>query len=242
MAAKLLFAKGLIVTLLLRFLPLVLLLCLVVAAYSFSFHHYLSLDSLKAQADSFKASLDDQPVLASLVFVGAYITSVALSLPVATFLTLLGGFLFGFVQGTLMVVTGATVGACIIFMVAKTSLGTTLREKAGDLYSKVEANMLDNAAGYLLFMRLVPVFPFVLVNIVPALFNVPLRVFALTTFFGIMPGSAVYVYFGQQLGEITTVSDLARPDLLIAFALLGVFALVPTLYKQLKRNKRKVQI
>ena len=76
-----------------------------------------------------------------------------------------------------------------------------------------------------------------LVNIVPALFNVSLRVFLLTTFFGIIPGSAVYVYFGQQLGEINALSDLARPELLAAFALLGVFALIPTLYKQWKTKK-----
>jgi uncharacterized membrane protein YdjX (TVP38/TMEM64 family) len=224
----------------LRFLPLIILGGCITAAYSFGLHEYLTLDSIKAQKEEFQGLIDSQPVLAPLSFIGIYAGAVALSLPIATFLTLLGGFLFGAVKGSLMVVTAATIGATIIFTIAKTSLGTTLREKAGPLYDKVEGNMKDNAMGYLFFMRLVPIFPFVLVNILPALFNVPLRIFALTTFLGILPGTAVYVYFGQQLGEINALSDLARPELLFAFALLGVFALIPTLYTQYKKKKKEM--
>lgn len=223
----------------LRFLPLIILAAAIAAAYKFGLHEYLTLDSIKAQKEEFQSLIDSRPVLAPIAFVGLYAAAVALSLPIATLLTLLGGFLFGAVQGTIMVVTAATIGATIIFLVAKTSLGTTLREKAGPLYDKVEGNMRDNAMGYLFFMRLVPIFPFVLVNILPALFNVPLRIFVITTFFGILPGSAVYVYFGQQLGEINALSDLARPELLLAFALLGVFALIPTLYTQYKNKKKE---
>ena len=225
--------------LILRFAPLAVLLGLVATAYAFDLHNYLSLEQIKEQKEQFKDYIDNQPVLAPLIFMGAYTASVALSLPIASLLTLLGGFLFGFTKGTLMVVTSATIGASIIFVVAKTSLGATLREKAGGLYNKVEANMKDNAVGYLLFMRLVPLFPFVLVNVVPALFNVPLRVFVLTTFFGIMPGSAVYVYFGQQLGEINALGDLVSPQVLLAFGLLGLFALIPTIYTQMKNRNKK---
>ncbi len=217
-----------------RFLPLALLLLLIAGAYAFDLHNFLSLESIKAQRNGLQSMIDGHPFISSVVFLLAYAASVALSLPIATLLTLLGGFLFGLVQGTLLVVTGATTGASIIFFVAQTSLGATLREKAGGLYKRVEANMKENAVGYLLFMRLVPVFPFVLVNILPALLNVPFRIFLLTTFFGIMPGSAVYVYFGQQLGEIDKPGDLASPEMIAAFVLLGVFALIPTLYKQLK--------
>jgi uncharacterized membrane protein YdjX (TVP38/TMEM64 family) len=226
----------------LRFLPLIILGGCITAAYSFGLHEYLTLDSIKAQKEEFQGLIDSQPVLAPLAFIGIYAGAVALSLPIATFLTLLGGFLFGAVKGSLMVVTAATIGATIIFTIAKTSLGTTLREKAGPLYDKVEGNMKDNAMGYLFFMRLVPIFPFVLVNILPALFNVPLRIFALTTFLGILPGTSVYVYFGQQLGEINALSDLARPELLFAFALLGVFALIPTLYTQYKKKKKEIAL
>lgn len=220
-----------------RFLPLIILIGAIIAAYSFGLQNYLSLESIKAQKEEFQSLIDNQPFISALVFVGIYAACVALSLPIATLLTLLSGFLFGLVQGTLLVVTGATIGATIVFLIAKTSLGSTLREKAGGLYKKVEGNMKENAFGYLFFMRLVPVFPFVAVNILPALFNVPVRTFLITTFFGIMPGSAAFVYFGEQLGEIESLSDLLSPELFLAFGILGVFALVPTLYKQWKNRK-----
>ena len=227
----------------LRFAPLVILIGAIVTAYKFGLHEYLSLDSIKAQKDHFQGMIDANPILAPFAFVGLYASAVALSLPIATLLTLLSGFLFGLVQGTLLAVTGATIGATIIFVVAKTSLGSTLREKAGGFYDKIEANMKENAVGYLLFMRLVPIFPFVAVNVVPALFNVPLRIFVLTTFFGIIPGTGVFVYFGQQLGSIESLGDLASPQVLFAFALLGIFALIPTLYTQFKkRNLQKKAI
>lgn len=220
-----------------RFLPLIILIGAIIAAYSFGLQNYLSLESIKAQKEEFQTLIDNQPFISAIAFVGIYAACVALSLPIATLLTLLSGFVFGLVQGTLLVVTGATIGATIVFLIAKTSLGSTLREKAGGLYKKVEGNMKENAFGYLFFMRLVPVFPFVAVNILPALFNVPLRTFLITTFFGIMPGSAAFVYFGEQLGEIESLSDLLSPELFLAFGILGFFALVPTLYKQWKKRK-----
>ena len=226
--------------LVLRFIPLLILIGLIGTAYALDLHSYLSLEQIKEQKEQFKEYIDTKPVVSSLLFIGAYTASVALSLPIASLLTLLGGFLFGFLKGTLMVVTSATIGATIIFTIAKTSLGSTLREKAGNLYKKVESNMKDNAVGYLLFMRLVPAFPFVAVNVLPALFNVSLKVFFLTTFFGIMPGSAVYVYFGQQLGEINALSDLVSPQMLFAFFLLGILAITPTLYKQYKTRKQVI--
>ena len=149
---------------------------------------------------------------------------------------MLGGFLFGKYLGTILVVGGATIGACTLFIIARTSAGRTLRERAGTLYKKIETNMQDNAVGYMLFMRLVPIFPFFLVNIVPALFNVSIRAFAVTTFFGIMPGTFVYVNLGEQLGDINSLSDLISIQTLIAFALLGIFALIPTLYKQYRNR------
>jgi len=222
-----------------RWLPLLVLAGLIAVAYIMGWHKLLSLETLQAQKQQFQIYTNDNPLLAAGGFLGLYAVAVALSLPIATLLTLLGGFLFGKWLGTVLVVSGATIGACIIFTIAKTSLGTTLREKAGPLYDKVAANMTENAVGYLFFMRLVPLFPFVLVNIVPALFNVRLRVFAFTTFFGILPGTFVYVNVGETLGEIESLSDLVSPQTFLSFALLGVFALVPTLYKQWKKKMKK---
>ncbi len=217
-----------------RWLPLGILAGLVITAYLNGWHTLLSLETLQAQKEQFQSYAAENPLLASGLFMGAYTAAVSLSLPIATLLTLLGGFLFGKWLGTFLVVIGATIGACVIFTIAKTSLGTTLREKAGPLYNKVSKNMEDNAPGYLFFMRLVPVFPFVLVNIVPALFNVSLRIFVLTTFFGILPATFVYVNVGETLGEIEQLGDLVSKETLLAFGLLGVIALIPTLYKQWK--------
>lgn len=218
-------------------LPLAILIGIIAYAYSAGWHEALSLEELQERKNDFQAYTAENPLLSALGFIGAYIAAVALSLPIATLLTLLGGFLFGKWIGTLLVVTGATIGATIIFSIAKTSLGETLRNKAGALYDKVSKNMEENALGYLFFMRLVPVFPFVLVNILPALFNVRLRIFALTTFLGILPGTFVYVNLGQTLGDINSLSDLVSTQTILSFALLGLFALIPTLYKQVKNRK-----
>ena len=220
-----------------RWLPLIILIGLIALAYSNGWHRWLSLETLQDQKARFQGYSETKPVLSALGFVGLYAGAVSLSLPIATLLTLLGGFLFGKFLGTFLVVSGATIGACVIFAIAKSSLGETLREKAGSLYERIAKNMSENAAGYLLFMRLVPLFPFVLVNIVPALFNVPFRIFVLTTFFGILPGTFVYVNVGETLGDIESLRDLVSVQTLLAFGLLGVFALIPTLYKQWKERK-----
>lgn len=225
-----------------RFLPLGIIALLMVLAWMTGLHEQISLAGFHAHKAELIAYVADHAVLAALIFMGLYVVAVALSLPIATLLTLTGGFFFGTWLGTAYVVSAATIGASIIFLVAKTSLGETLRAKAGGLYGKIENNMKENAVGYLLFLRLVPVFPFFLVNIVPALFSVPLRVFVLTTFFGIIPGSFVYVNLGQTLGEIENLNDLVSGQTLLAFALLGLFALIPTLYKQLKARKKSLAV
>ena len=223
-----------------RWAPLIVLAVLMAAAFASGLHEKISLSVLQENKGAMLDAVAARPVVTALSFMAIYIVFVALSLPAATLLTLTGGFLFGPFFGTFYVVTAATIGATIIFFAAKTSLGATLREKAGGLYKRIEGNMNENAAGYLLFMRLVPVFPFFLVNIVPALFNVKPRTYILTTFFGIMPGSFVYVNLGGQLATIENLSDLVSMQTLLAFALLGVFALIPTLYKQIKGKKKIV--
>lgn len=220
-----------------RWAPLIGLALLMAAAYAGGLHEQISLQVLQDNKEVMLAAVAARPVITALIFMAVYIVFVALSLPAATLLTLTGGFLFGPWRGTLYVVTAATIGATIIFFIAKTSLGQALREKAGTLYRRIESNMNENATGYLLFMRLVPLFPFFLVNIVPALFNVKPRTYILTTFFGIMPGSFVYVNLGGQLATIENLRDLVSIQTLLAFALLGVFALLPTLYKQVKGKK-----
>ena len=221
-----------------RWAPLAFLVLLIAGTYATGLHHYVSLERLQIQKLLFLDYANSTPVFSALIFVSSYTGAVALSLPVATLLTLLGGFLFGTWLGTLYVVTGATAGATIVFLIARSALGTTLREKAGGIYIKIESHMQENAVGYMLFMRLVPLFPFFLVNIVPALFNVKPRTYVLTTFFGIIPGTFVYVNLGTALGEIDTLNDLVSGKTLMAFTLLGLFALVPAVYKKIRKSEK----
>ena len=188
------------------------------------------------------ATTMDNPVLSAFLFGIAYAVIVSLSLPFGLIMSLLGGFLFGKFFGTAVIVIGATIGATVIFLIARTSLGKTLRARTGPWYQKVAQNIQDNAVGYLLFLRLVPVFPFFVVNVVPAFFNVSTFVYITTTFFGIIPGAFVYANLGEELGQITKLSDLVSQDVLIAFTLLGVLALLPTLYKNFQRRKASHKI
>ena len=214
---------------------------MIVCAWYLGLQDYVNLHTIKSQRSELLNIVTERPYISILAFVGVYIISVALSLPIATVLTLLGGFLFDRWLGTFLIVISATMGASIIFLAAKSAIGTTLRQKAGPLYKKIESNMNQNAIGYLLFMRLVPIFPFFLVNIVPALFNIRLIPYVVTTFLGIIPGTFVYANVGRELGTIESLSDLISTETLIAFALLGLFALLPVIIKQvnlLKSNQK----
>ena len=221
-------------------LPLVIIIGMIASAWASGLMELVSLDAIKQQRGELLSLVEAHPVLSVLAFVAIYAGAVALSLPVATVLTLLGGFLFGSLLGTVAIVTGATLGATILFLIARSALGETLRDKCGSLYDKVAANMEENAISYMLFMRLVPLFPFFLVNIVPALFNVRLIPYVLTTMIGIIPGTFVYANVGRELGTIDSLGDLASPQTLMAFTLLGLFALIPMIYKKIKGRRKSV--
>lgn len=211
---------------------------LLTLTFAMGWHHALTLETLKNNRDTVQSLYMQAPLLTSLAYIIIYAVVVAFSLPFGAVMTLMGGFLFGAIAGTLLTVIGATAGATGVFLIARSSLGATLRQRAGGFYQRIENNMTENAASYLLFMRLVPLFPFALVNIVAALFNVPLRVYVLTTFIGIIPGTFVFVNLGNQLGHINTLQDAISPQTLGALALLGVFALLPNLYTQLVKKKK----
>jgi uncharacterized membrane protein YdjX (TVP38/TMEM64 family) len=195
--------------------------------------HMVGLDGVIAARAELKAWTVAHPVPAVLIFAGLYITAVALSLPFGTLLSLLGGFLFGVWLGTAVIVGSATIGAVAVFWIARSSLGATLRDRAGPLYRRIEREMRRNAFSYILFMRLVPLFPFVLVNIVPALFNVPTRTYVAATLMGIVPGAVLFAQLGQELSEAMSLADLVSTSTLVTLSLLGLVALAPALYRRL---------
>ncbi len=226
-----------------RLLPLAVLAAAAAAVFASGLHRYLSLDQLSQHYAALQAWSAAHPVSAPLTFGLVYALAVALSVPGATILTLAAGLLFGFGPGVVLVVVAATIGATIVFLVARTALGAALRERAGGWIARMEEGFREDALSYLLVLRLIPLFPFWLVNLVPAFLGVPLRTYVIATLLGILPGTAVYVSVGSGIG--TVLEQGGRPDLGIIFSpqilgpLLGlaVLALLPVAYKRWRRQR-----
>lgn len=224
-----------------RFAPLAALLAAGVAAFVLV-GDQLSFETLRDNREALIAWRDGNIWLAAATFVAAYAAVVALSIPGAIWMTLLGGFLFGVSLGAPLIVLAATLGATLVFLVARSSLGAALKERAGPWLGKLEAGFRENAASYLLILRLVPAAPFFIVNLAPAFLGVPLSTFIWTTVLGIVPGTVVFTSVGAGLGEI--IDQGGRPDLGLIFEphvlgpLLGLAALsaLPILVKALRKG------
>jgi len=226
-----------------KIVPLLVLVAGLIAFFAFDLDQYLTFEALRENRAWLLGHVEKSAVLAALVFIGIYITVVAFSLPGGAVMTITGGFLFGQVLGTLYVVFAATVGATILFIAAKTALGDFLRAKAGPFLRKMEDGFSENALNYLLVLRLIPIFPFFIVNLVPAFLGVSLRVFVIATFIGIIPGSFVYIAVGTGLGSIFdsgeefTASGILTPEILTALIGLAILAILPIVYKRVKARK-----
>lgn len=223
-----------------RYVPYVLVVMLVAAvvvAHFSGLTDILSPEAVLAKRQALQDLVSSHPVLAPLTFALTYMAVAALSLPVAALLSLLGGFLFGVWLGTVLVLSSATAGALMVFLIARSAFGEPLRRRAGPLYARIADNMRENAFGYLLFMRLVPLFPFFLVNLVSALFDMKVRQFVLATFLGMAPATLIYVNFGRQIGNVTGVRSLMSPSVLIALTGLGLLVLAPVAYRQWVRRR-----
>jgi uncharacterized membrane protein YdjX (TVP38/TMEM64 family) len=183
--------------------------------------NYLSLETLRTHRGALTGWVSGNFVLAALAYVAVYVVAVAFSMPGAVFLTLSGGFLFGAVLGTLLTVTGATIGATIIFLFAKTLFGENALDRFGAPAARLADGIRRNAASYLMVLRLVPLFPFFLVNLVPAFVGVPLLTYALTTFFGIIPGTAVFSLAGAGLGSVLDQGGAITPGSILTPQIIG---------------------
>lgn len=226
-----------------RFLPAVVLVVGFVLFFVFELHRYLSLAALSEHREAMLAFVGDHVIVASLAYLGAYAMLVAFSVPGAAILTIVGGFLFGIIWGSALVIVGATAGAVAVFLAARTALGSSLRRRAGPWVKRLEAGFREHATSYLLTLRLIPIVPFWLVNLVPAILGVRLVTYTLTTLVGIVPGTVVYVAVGNGLGA--TLDSGGTPDLGIVFQpaillpLLGLalLSLAPVLYKRLRASR-----
>ena len=228
-----------------RMVPLAVLGAGLAAFFLFGLDEYVSFASLRDHRDMLVRFVAEHRLAASTVFTAAYAAAIAFSLPIGAVMTIAGGFLFGNLLGTVYVVIGATLGAAAVFLIAKTSLGEPLRARFGPWLRKMEGGFQDNAFHYLLVLRLVPLFPFVVVNIVPAFLGVRLRAYVAATFLGIIPATFVFASVGAGLGDIFTAGgdfsegDIMTPDIVVALAGLAVLALAPVAYKKLKARRRR---
>lgn len=202
------------------------------AFFYFDLGRFLSLAALKENRDGLLAFTEANFSAAVGIFILAYAIVTGLSLPGAVILTLAGGFLFGAVGATLCVNVGATTGATLAFLTARYLLRDTVEHKFGKWLGPFQEGFAKNGFSYLLTLRLIPLFPFFVVNLVSGLTRVNLGTYVAATAIGIIPGSFVYAYAGRQLGTINSLKEIASPNVIIAFVLLGFLALVPVVYKK----------
>jgi uncharacterized membrane protein YdjX (TVP38/TMEM64 family) len=226
-----------------RFLPVVILLLAVAAAFALGINDYISFEQLERNRMRLLELVNRHPVLAPFAFMLLYAVAIALSIPGGAVLTVTGGFLFGVAAGTLYAVVAATLGATVVFLIAKTAFGDSLRRKTGPALRRMEAGFRENALNYLLFLRLIPVFPFWLVNLVSAFLGVPLRTYVVATALGIIPGTLVYASVGNGLGAVfeaggrPDLGTIFEPQIILPIIGLAVLALLPVIYRKNKTRQ-----
>ncbi len=215
--------------------------------FAFGLQRYLSLDALKANRDWLYWQVANHLILVLAVYALVYAGIVALSLPGATVLTLAGGCMFGQWLGTGVTVIAATIGATLLFLAARTAFGDLLRARAGPWLTRMHDGFKANAFSYLLFLRLVPAFPFFVVNLVPAFLGVELGTFVLATFIGIIPGTFVYTSVGAGLKSVLdsngdfSLGSVLTPQISTALIGLALLSLLPVAYKAWRKSQGKTR-
>jgi uncharacterized membrane protein YdjX (TVP38/TMEM64 family) len=202
----------------------------------FDLGRFLTLAALKANRQSLLDYYADHKLIMVTGFIAIYILTTALSLPGAAILSLASGAIFGSIMGTLYASIAATIGATLAFLITRYLLRDAVLNKFGNKLEGMNRELESRGFSYLLFLRLVPVFPFFLINLAAGLTRLPLRTFFLATMIGIIPAGFVFVNAGASLATIDSLSGIASPRVLGSFALLGLFALIPVLYNKFKRN------
>jgi uncharacterized membrane protein YdjX (TVP38/TMEM64 family) len=239
-----------------RFAPVALIVLAMLAVFATGAHRHVSLETLVRHRMAIDAFIDAHAIAAVAAYMAIYIIVVALSIPGSLFLTIAGGILFGVAVGAIATIISATIGATIIFLIAKSACGESLVRRAGPLACKIAEGFKADAFSYLLFLRLVPAFPFFLVNLVPALAGVNLRTFVAATLIGIIPAVFAFTFLGSGLDSVIAAQEgiyraclaagrsdcqihfdigmIATPRLLASLATLGAIALIPVVVKRVR--------
>jgi uncharacterized membrane protein YdjX (TVP38/TMEM64 family) len=244
-----------------RLWPLVALLGATAFVLAMGWHRYLTITELAENREALRSYIEDHRLLSLAAFVGLYAAAVSLSLPGGAILTITGGFLFGWLLGGAASAVGATIGATILFLIARSTLGDLLAKRAGPLLSRFREGFQEDAFSYLLFLRLVPIFPFFLVNLAPGLLGVSFATYVTTTILGIIPATFAFALAGDGLDSVIEAqqtmyqsclakmgsggqescsytldpSALLTPELIAGLVALGLVALIPVAVKWFRR-------
>jgi uncharacterized membrane protein YdjX (TVP38/TMEM64 family) len=226
-------------------LPLALLCAGFAAFFALGWHRHVSFEAIRMHRGMLMDWVDRWGMMAALAYIAGYAAMAAFSIPGGALATIAGGYLFGLWLGAAASVVGATLGAVTVFLAARTALGDFLRAKTGGALKRMEEGFRRDAFSYLLVLRLVPIFPFWLVNLVPAFCGVSLRTYALATLIGIVPGSLVFASVGSGLGALLDRGE--SPDLKIVFQWnillpilgLALLALLPVLVKRIQARRAR---
>lgn len=226
-----------------RWLALAVLLAGVGAAAA-GFGDDIRLETLRRHHYLLQAFVDANPVLASLTYVGCYAALVAVSVPGAGLLTLVGGYLFGWLEGSLYVLVAQGLGATAVFLIARAALRDVVLARAGPRLRALRDGFRENALSYMIAIRVSGLFPALLVNGLPGALDVPLRTYVVATFVGLIPGTLVYTTAGDGLGNVLMshrhigIDDLLTPQIVLSLASLAALALLPVIYHRYRVRKR----
>ncbi len=225
-----------------RGLPVAVLVVGFAAFFAFDLGHYFSFHHLRMHRAQIMGYVAEHRMMAPIVFMLIYLAVVALSVPAGAFMSITSGFLFGAAMAATYNVIAATIGATLVFLIAKTAFGDPFRARAGPFLKRMEAGFRKNALSYLLVLRFVPLFPFFVVNLVPAFLGVPLPIFVLGTLIGIIPASVVYALAGASLGAVFDAGSefsprgIFTPEMIAALIGLALLSLVPVAYRKMRRD------
>lgn len=214
------------------------LVALVAAFRIFDLDQYFTLTYIKASQEKFRTLYGEQKGLVIGSYMGIYILVTSLSLPGAAVLTLLGGALFGLLAGTVIVSFASTIGATLACFVSRYLLRDWVQGKLGDKLTTVNEGIEKEGAFYLFTLRLIPIFPFWMINLVMGLTKIPVKTFYWVSQVGMLPGTVVYINAGKELGKIDSLKGILSPGLIISFVILGIFPITVKKLMGLYRSRR----
>jgi uncharacterized membrane protein YdjX (TVP38/TMEM64 family) len=219
-------------------LYLLVVIVLIAVTIGYGLDHYLTFENLKNKKDILLNFVNENYIVSVLLFI-IFFLSTAFFVPGAIIGTIAGGFLYGVLMATLYVNIGSTAGATLAFLLSRHMIGKWIQQKYRDQLKLFNREIKKHGSNYLFTLRIIPVLPFFLTNYLAGLTHISVTKFIVTTSIGMVPGSIVYSYAGQQLSEISCPEDITSPTFIIALLLLALFALLPVLIHHLKKLVEK---